>query len=159
MHQSVAGPKSPKRCGANLSCRPCIFGGGLNRYAVTGADIVQQEVAVGMEGSVAQSVGNGERAAVDRRACGGCGYGGNMTNRAAYLVKLFLTEVHIRCDRPAWRCLCRSHKVDECLSICAIVFRFWQGVIGRAPSNELALRRIFIRKERTGDAHFVEIGI
>ena len=112
-----------------------------------------------MDGSAAQSVGNDERAAVDRRARGRRDNRRNVTNIAAYLVEFFFTEVRIRRDRSTRRCLCRSHKVDECLSIYAIVFRFWQRVIGSAKSDELALRRIFIRKERTGDAHFVEIGI
>ena len=41
---------------------------------------------------------DGERATVDRRPCGGRGDGGNMTNSAANVVKLLLTEVHIRRD-------------------------------------------------------------
>jgi len=127
--------------------------GGLNRYAITGADIVQQEVAVGMDGSVGQRVRNRERAAVDRRSRGCCDNGSNVTNIATYLVKFLFTEVRIRRDRTTGRGLGRSHKVGECLNIDAIVFRFVHGVIDRAKSDELALRRIFIRKERTGDAH------
>src|SRR6266536_568341 len=159
MHQPVARPKSPKWRGTNLARCPCEFGGRLNRYAVTGTDIVQQEIAVGMERSGSESSRNGERAPIDGRARGRRDNGRNVTNRAAYVVKLAFTEEHIRRDRPARCRLCRSHKVDESLNICAIVFRFWQRVIDSAKSDELALRRIFIRKERTGDAHFIEIGI
>src|SRR5438552_7833378 len=112
-----------------------------------------------MDHSVAQSVRNGEGAAVDRRARGGRGNGSNVTNIAAYYVKLLFTEVHIRRDRPTRWGLGGSHKVGEGLSICAIVFRFWQRVIGCAISDKQALRRIFIREERIGDAHFVEISI
>src|SRR5262249_14376227 len=159
VHQPVARPKSPKRRGPNLARRPCEFGAGLNRYAVTGADIVQQEIAVGMDGSVGQSVRNGERATVNRRARGRRDNGSDVTNIAAYLVKFLFTEVRIRRDQPTWRRLCGSHKVGECLNVCAIVFRFWHGVIDCAKSDELALRRIFNRKERTRDAHFVEISV
>src|SRR5947208_4162149 len=112
-----------------------------------------------MNGSVAESVRNRERAAVDRRSSGRRNDGSNVTNIAADYVKLFLTEVHVRRDRPTRWGFGRSHKIGESLNICAIVFRFRQGVIGSAKSDKVALRRIFIRKERTGDAHFVEIGI
>ena len=47
---------------------------------------------------------------------GRCGYVCHVTNIAAYLVKLVFTEVRIRRDRPAWRGLCRSHKVGERLN-------------------------------------------
>src|SRR5262245_3441780 len=112
-----------------------------------------------MDGSVSQSVRNQKRSAVDRRPHGRCDNGSNVTNRATDPVKLLFTEVHIRRDRPAWRRLGRSHKVGECLNIYAIVVRFWHGVIDCAKSDELALRRIFIRKEGTGDTHFVKVGI
>src|SRR5207245_35112 len=129
----------PKWRGTNLACCPCELGTGLNRYAVTGADIVQQEITVGMDHSVAQSVRNGEGAAVDRRARGGRGNGSNVTDIAAYYVKLLFTEVNIRRDRPARRGLGGSHKVGEGLNIYAIVFRFWERVIGRAIPDEQAL--------------------
>src|SRR5262245_41493384 len=112
-----------------------------------------------MDGSVGQSVRNGERATVNRRARGRRDNGSDVTNIAAYLVKFLFTEVRIRRDQPTWRRLCGSHKVGECLNVCAIVFRFWHGVIDCAKSDELALRRIFNRKERTRDAHFVEISV
>ena len=84
VHQPVASPKSPKWSGTNLGTRARELGTGLNRYAVSRADIVQQEIAEGMDGSVAQSVRNGERTAVDRCAGGGRDNGTNVTNIAAY---------------------------------------------------------------------------
>src|ERR1041385_96430 len=112
-----------------------------------------------MNGSVAESLWNGEGVAIDWRACGGGDDGRNMTDVAAYLVKFPFTVKHIRRDRPTRRRLCRSHEVGEGLNICAIVFWFWDGVIGSAKSNEQALRSIFIRKQRTGDAHFIKIRV
>src|SRR5439155_22595904 len=100
MHQPVARPKSPKWRGTYLGCCRCEFGGRLNRYAVTGTDIVQQEIAVWMERSVAQSGRNGERAAIDGRTRGRRDNGRTVIDPAPYVVRLVFREEHRRRD---WR--------------------------------------------------------
>jgi hypothetical protein len=46
-----------------------------------------------MDGFVSQRIGNGECASVDRRARGRRANGRNVTNRAAYQVKVLFNEV------------------------------------------------------------------
>ena len=41
VHQPVASPECPKRCGFNLSCGVLEFGRGQKRYAIAGPDVVQ----------------------------------------------------------------------------------------------------------------------
>ena len=61
---------------------------------VTGVDIVEQEIAVGMDDFVAQGVGDGKRAAINDRAGGGGNDGADMTSGAANFV-----EEQLSCPR------------------------------------------------------------
>ncbi len=67
MHQPIARPQSPERCRSHLCRGTGVFGSRRGGDAVTGFDVVQEEVAVGVDYLASQGGGNDEGAAVDRR--------------------------------------------------------------------------------------------
>jgi hypothetical protein len=100
VHQSGVEAESPERGGANFVGRivefrdgeispadrvhflAIVLGHGLHD-AVAAADVVEEKVAVGMEGLIAEGGGNAEIAAIDRSARGSGGERGDMTGAAA----------------------------------------------------------------------------
>src|SRR5436309_1409433 len=103
MHQAVPSPQAPERRSAHLLCGTGEFRQGLDRDAITGADIVQKEIAEGTKHLVAESSGNDKRAAVNHRPRGRCCDGAYMAGAAPDLVETLFTIAHIDSDRaPRW---------------------------------------------------------
>ena len=65
MHEAVTGSESPQRRRSDLARGRGEVCGRQDGYAVTAADVMQQEVTIGVNGFIAERVGNGECAAID----------------------------------------------------------------------------------------------
>src|SRR4051794_2108542 len=84
-------------------------------------------------------------------------HGGHVAARAADTGKNLLARTDARGDRPTrWRRE-ETHEVRHLLSVRAIFVRRRTGP--PFPGNRPALRQVFVREERTGDTHLVQISV
>ena len=67
MHQAVACPQSPEWRGPYFVRGLGVFRQWRDRDAVSGPNIVQEEVAIRIDNFVAERIGNGKGASIDRR--------------------------------------------------------------------------------------------
>src|SRR5258705_6850397 len=121
MHEPVACTNPPKRRGSDLVWRRLAR---VLDYAVTGADVVQGEVAEGVNYFVTESRRNRERSTIDGRSWSSGCESACVTNCAAYCV-----EERIAPTSSGWnwvlaarstRC---SHEVGKCKNVSTIVLR------------------------------------
>ena len=175
MHKHRAHAHAPQRCGADaIGARVVALHRELfpvhlrhasavvlrhrHNDAIAGTDVVQQEVAVGVKGLVAERGGNHELAAVDLRACRCCGQRRNMADVAADLgeQRLALADRRGRgLAHVARRTLCGAHETREVIDVGepirpALVIRL---------SRRVTQIGHFVGLQRVGDAHLIEVSI
>src|SRR5258707_7546032 len=88
MHQAIASPHTPERRGAHF------VGGVLGTVlddSIARAEVVQQEIAKGMNDLVSEGIRNSERAAIQHRSCWDGRDGSNVTSGATDLEEDLLT--------------------------------------------------------------------
>src|SRR5215813_8146329 len=150
MHQAVACADAPEGSSTHFVrgiCRPVLDD------SVACADVMQQEVAEGMDHLAPQSGRHDERATVDHRARrSGCDRG-DMTDVAANIAEQLLSSLRVArrqqyvVDRRGLGC---AHK--SCKTINVIISILW--IAGR-----LADCRSVCRTQTVTDALFVQVGI
>src|SRR5579859_6702524 len=153
----VAGPhaQSPQSRGTQLV--GCVLRAGLHN-SVSGAHVVQQEVAKGMNDFVAERIGNGELAAIDlctRRS--GCN-GRYMANGAAKFMKRSFAGLR-RWSRGQGRIARRSHgaanKLGKVVNVCQ----------SKAVGNIFGVRRGLANRscvfgaQPVGNTHLIQISV
>src|SRR6267378_1401239 len=97
MHQAIASPHAPKRCGAH-------FVGGILRTvldnSIARTEVVQQEIAEGMNDLVPEGIRNSESATIQHRPRRGGRDGSNVTRGATDLEEDLLTGLPVgRCEQ------------------------------------------------------------
>ena len=156
MHQTVACPHSPEWRGPHLVRGLGVFGQGQDRDAVSGTNIVQQEVAIRFDNFIAERGGNGEGTSIDGGARRGRGNGGHMTDSASNLIELLFTRAGCVGDETRGGAFVERMKEDESGDVDEI-FRVRNGIVLGPKADIDAIRRVFIREESRGNSHFVKI--
>lgn len=126
--------------------------------SISCADVVEEEVAIGVDDFIAEGVGNDERAAVDDRACGRGNDGGDVASVAADLLEdrgpgqgvRCVDEIRVACGRFGG-----AHESGEVVDVGhAVGVRMIFRILSRFAKGGYVLR-----VEAAGDAHFVQIGV
>ncbi len=155
MHVARAGPQTPK-------CRGAQLVGGILRArlddTVAGLDVMQQEVAVGVNDLVPQRPGDGESAAVDHRARRCRRNGRDVTRRAAGFLEQSLAGARLGC-RLQHR-IARRHfgAADELRKVIDVSQAKAVGLVLRI-GGDLADHRRVLRPQAVRDAHLVQVSI
>src|SRR3981189_1806614 len=97
MHQAIASPHAPKRCGAHFV--GSVLGTVLDD-SIASPEVVQQEIAEGMNDLAPEGIRNSESASIKHRSCrGGCD-GSNVTGGATDFEEDLLTGLCVgRCEQ------------------------------------------------------------
>src|SRR5262245_50013395 len=111
VHQAVAGAQSPQRRSADLSGGPRIAWIRKYRYAITGADVMQQEVAVRVDQLVAERYRHGVGATIDDGAGARGPDARYVAARTADGAEQLLAGQHVAGNRAARRRLGGAHEV------------------------------------------------
>ena len=99
VHEAVSGSKSPQGRGTNLLGGTRKFGLRQKRNTITGVDVVQGEIALGMDSFITKSWWNSERATIDFRPRKRCRYAGYVANGATYFGEVLLSSDYITGER------------------------------------------------------------
>src|SRR5258705_6113395 len=133
MHEPVACTNPPKRRGSHLVCRRLAR---VLDYAVTGADVVQDEVAEGVNYFVAESRRNRERSTIDGRSWSSGCESACVANCAAHCVEERVAPTSSGWNRvlATWSTR-RSHEVGKCKHVSTIVLRILHWIEWRWESH------------------------
>src|SRR5437667_12280298 len=135
MHQAATRPHAPERSRAQLVLRALTA---VLDDAVSGADVVQQEISERMDPLVTQRRRHRELAAVDDGPCGGRRYRSNVADVAADLIEETRALLRVEGGRElfvARRRFRRAHEARECLDVVAVL-RFGHLVESSYGSSE-----------------------
>jgi hypothetical protein len=82
-----------------------------------------------------------------------------MANSAPYPGKQCFAGPNVRNDRPARWGFRGAHEVGKGHNIYPVILRVRNWIKSRTETNKAATGRVLLREQRTGDAHFVEVGV
>ena len=150
MHQAIASPHAPKRCGAHFV--GSVLGTVLDD-SIASPEVVQQEIAEGMNDLVPEGIRNSESASIEHRSCrGGCD-GSNVTGGATDLEEDLLTGLCVGSGEQSGidrRSFCSSHERRKLVDVVIHVF----GISGCLADGG-GVRQV----EPAGNALFVQVGV
>ena len=126
--------------------------------AVTGADVVQQEVAERVDDLVAERVGDPQRAAVDPRPRRRGDDGPRVARRAADGVE-DLAARPARSGSPHGAASTGGALVDRMNSANSSTSTPSSSEPGNRIGHDGAVGRVLVRLQRAGDAHLVDVGV
>src|SRR5258705_1526073 len=112
-----------------------------------------------MDDLVPERNGNCERIPVDFCARARRSDRRGVASSAANLGKERFASTNSRSYGPARWGLSGSYEVGKRHNIFTIVLWISHGIERRTEPNQPATGRVFFRKQRSGDSHFVEVGI